>query len=107
MLKKEVKDKTFFLFGSFSFYGPKQKPAEAGMESRLFAGNAHKPESPNRNVTHLAIRNLCALYHPADIVLIINPEISELALTHGGQTVTQPRIDRSCRNTFLGGKFLG
>lgn len=101
MLKNEVKDKTFFLFGSFSFYGPKQKPAEAGSESWLFASNAHKPESPNRNVTHLAVGLLCALYHPADIVLIINPEISELALTHGRKTLAQPRIDRSGRNALL------
>ncbi len=55
MLKNEVKDKTFFLFGSFSFYGPKQKPAEAGSESRHLAGDAHKPKSPDRNVTHLAV----------------------------------------------------
>ena len=106
MLKNEVKDKTFFLFGSFSFYGPKQKPAEAGSESRLLAGDAHKPESPNRNIAHLAIRQLCTLNHPANVILVIDPEITKPSLTHGGQAVAQPRIDRSCRNTFFGGKFL-
>ena len=90
MLKKEVKDKTFFLFGSFSFYGPKQKPAEAGMESRLLAGDAHKPESPNRNVTHLAVRQLCTLNHPSNVILVIDPEIAKLSLTHGRKALAQP-----------------
>lgn len=45
---------------------------------------AHEPERPNGHALDLAVGLPCAIDHPLNIVLVVDAEIPELALAHGG-----------------------
>lgn len=77
-------------------------------ENRAFpAFGADKPVSPYGHALNLAIGLSRTLYHPLNIILIVDAEIAELALAHGWQTVVQPVIDPRGGHALFCGKFLG
>lgn len=78
------------------------------MRHRAFpAFGTDEPVRPHGHVLDVAIGLACALDHPADVILIIDLDVSPVAVAQRRKALLHPFVHGLGPNAFLGGKLLG
>ena len=82
LLKNRVLDKNFFLFGSFSFLADKKKAApKDGVNPYRIRSlgeilGPDEPIGPHGHVLDVAIGQAGTVYHPVDVILVIDQDVA-------------------------------